>query len=162
MDASDRGREPGASRRAVTLPQVNNARPPVWLGLVAAASAVVLTTLAVYPLREVAADISLSVVYLLAVLFIATLWGVWLGVATAFASALAFNFFHIPPTGEFTIADGENWVALAVFLVAAIVASALADAARSRAFEAEQRLESRHDALLHAPQRRLRGALWQH
>jgi two-component system sensor histidine kinase KdpD len=111
----------------------------VWLGIVAAAAAVSLTTLAVYPLRAVAADISLSVVYLLAVLLIATLSGVWLGVATAVGSALAFNFFHIPPTGRFTIADGENWVALAVFLVAAVVASALADAARSRALEAEQR-----------------------
>ena len=28
----------------------------------------------------------------------------------------AFNFFHIPPTGRFTIADPENWVALAVYL----------------------------------------------
>ena len=26
--------------------------------------------------------------------------------------ALAFNYFHIPPTGRFTIADSENWVAL--------------------------------------------------
>ena len=48
------------------------------------------------------------------------------------ASALAFNFFHIPPTGRFTIAEGENWVALAVFLVAAIVASELAERARQR------------------------------
>jgi two-component system sensor histidine kinase KdpD len=111
----------------------------VWLGLVAAAAAVAVTTLAVYPLKGIAADISLSVVYLLAVLFIASLWGLWLGVATAVASALAFNFFHIPPTGRFTIDDGENWVALAVFLVAALVASALADLARSRALEADQR-----------------------
>ena len=74
---------------------MNHARPPAWLGLVSAGSAVASTTLAVYPLREVATDISLSVVYLLAVLFIATLWGVWLGIATAVASALAFNFFHI-------------------------------------------------------------------
>jgi two-component system sensor histidine kinase KdpD len=118
---------------------MNHARPPVWLGLVAAAAAVALTTVAVYPLKGIAADISLGVVYLLAVLFIATLGGVWLGVATAVASALAFNFFHIPPTGRFTIDDGENWVALVVFLVAAVVASALADAARSRALEADQR-----------------------
>src|SRR5215204_1387421 len=118
---------------------MNHARPPVWLGLVAAAAAVALTTVAVYPLKAIAADISLSVVYLLAVLFIASLWGLWLGVATAVASALAFNFFHIPPTGRFTIHEGENWVALAVFLVAAVVASALADAARSRALEADQR-----------------------
>jgi two-component system sensor histidine kinase KdpD len=97
------------------------------------------TTVVVYPLKRVAADISLSVVYLLAVLFIASYWGASLAIATALLGALAFNFFHIPPTGRFTIADGENWVSLVVFLVAAIVASALANAARSRALEADQR-----------------------
>ena len=55
------------------------------------------------------------------------------------AAALAFNFFHIPPTGRFTIADAENWVALVVFLVAAVVASTLSELARQRAEEAEQR-----------------------
>ena len=51
----------------------------------------------------------------------------------------AFNFFHIPPTGRFTIAEAENWVALVVFLVAAVVASSLSELARQRAEEAEQR-----------------------
>ena len=54
-------------------------------------------------------------------------------------SALAFNFFHVEPTGTFTIADGENWVALAVFVVTAIAIGTLADLARSRALDAEQR-----------------------
>ena len=107
--------------------------------MLATLAAVGLTTLAVYPLREIAAPISLSVLYLVAVLLIASAWGMWLGVATALASALAFNFFHIPPTGRLEIASGENWVALAVFLIAAAVASALAEAARSRALEAEER-----------------------
>ena len=40
---------------------------------------------------------------------------------------------------EFTIADGENWVALGVFLAAAVFASTLASAARARAVEAERR-----------------------
>lgn len=118
---------------------MSDKKPPFWLGIVAAVVAVAVTTLAVYPLKRIAADISLSVVYLLAVLFIAAYWGASLAIATAILGALAFNFFHIPPTGRFTIADGENWVALAVFLVAAIVASALANAARSRALEADQR-----------------------
>jgi two-component system, OmpR family, sensor histidine kinase KdpD len=118
---------------------VPDRKPPLWLGIVAAVVAVGVTTVVVYPLKRVAADISLSVVYLLAVLFIASYWGASLAIATALLGALAFNFFHIPPTGRFTIADGENWVSLVVFLVAAIVASALANAARSRALEAGQR-----------------------
>lgn len=114
-------------------------KPHLWLGVAAGVVAVALTTVIVYPLKLVAADISLSVVFLLPVLLIASYWGAALAVATAVASAMAFNFFHIPPTGRLTIADGENWVALAVFLVAALVASALADAARSRALEADER-----------------------
>lgn len=116
-----------------------SSRPRLSLGVLAAGLAIALTTLMVYPLKPVAADISLSVLYLLPVLLVASLWGVWLGTATSVAGALAFNFFHIPPTGRFTIADGENWVALAVFVIAAVATSALADAARSRALEADQR-----------------------
>jgi two-component system, OmpR family, sensor histidine kinase KdpD len=73
------------------------------------------------------------------VLLVSTVWGLRLGLLTCFAAALAFNFFHIPPTGRFTIADAENWVALIVFLVAAIVASSLSELARTRAAEADRR-----------------------
>jgi len=114
-------------------------RPPLTLGLLVAVAAVALVTALLYPLREVAPAISLGVVYLLAVLGVATVWGFALGAATAVASALAFNFFHIPPTGQLTIAEAENWVALVVFLVVALVAGSLAQAARARAAEAEER-----------------------
>ena len=96
--------------------------------------------------------VSLGVVYLLAVLLVATVWGLWLGIATAVASALAFNYFHIPPTGGLTIADGEHWVALAVFFVTAIVASELAERARHQAREADER---RREADLSAEMARL-------
>ena len=43
---------------------------------------------------------------------------------------LAFNFFLLPPVDTLTIADPQNWVALFVFLVVAIVASQLSSAAR--------------------------------
>ena len=109
------------------------------LGVLVAAGSLALTTLLLYPLSEVAEPVSLGVLYLLAVLLVSTYWGLWLGLATSVAAALAFNFFHIPPTGRFTIADAENWVALLVFLVAAIVASSLSEMARVRAGEAEQR-----------------------
>jgi two-component system sensor histidine kinase KdpD len=109
------------------------------LGLLVAAASLVLTTLLLYPLSEIAEPVSLGVLYLLAVLLVSTFWGLRLGLATSVAAALAFNFFHIPPTGRFTIADPEDWVALLVFLVAAVVASSLSELARQRADEAEQR-----------------------
>jgi Domain of unknown function (DUF4118) len=108
-------------------------------GLVVAVGAVAVITGINYGLRELVPVVSTGVVYLLAVLLVSTGWGFWLGLLTALLGAAAFNFFHIPPTGRFTIADGENWVALAVFLVAAGVVSWLANAARSRAEEAERR-----------------------
>ncbi len=113
-------------------------RPPALVGYLAGLAAVALTTLTLYPLRQIAPAISLGVIYLLAVLGVAAVWGRWLGVVTAIAAALAFNFFHIEPTGRLAIAEAENWVALGVFLITAVVAGSLAQAARARAVEAEE------------------------
>lgn len=118
---------------------MSSTRPAVRFGVLAAVVSVALTTVVVYPLRAVAADIALSVLYVPSVLFIAWIWGTRLAVATAVGATLAFGFSHVEPAGRFKIAEGENWVALAVFLAAAIAASALADTARSRAREAELR-----------------------
>jgi two-component system, OmpR family, sensor histidine kinase KdpD len=111
------------------------------LGLAVSVGAVAIITGAIYGLRELVPVVSTGVVYLLAVLLVSTGWGLWPGLVTAVLSAAAFNFFHIPPTTQFEIEHGENWVALIVFLVAATVVSGLADAARSRAAEAERRRE---------------------
>jgi len=121
-------------------------------GALVAVAAIAVTTLLVYPLKQVAPTVALGVVYLLAVLLVASVWGAWLGLATAVGSALAFNFFHIEPTHRFTIANGENWVALGVFFVTAVVASELAQRARRRADEADQR---RREADLAAEMARL-------
>ena len=109
------------------------------VGIATAVVAIALVTIAIYGLREVMPVAGAGVLYLLPVLLASTGWGLWLGVGTAVASAVAFNWFHIPPTGRFTIANEENWVALGAFLVVAVVTSALADAAHSRAEEAERR-----------------------
>jgi two-component system, OmpR family, sensor histidine kinase KdpD len=127
-------------------------RPPLLAGIAVAVAGVAATTLLLYALEDIAPILSLGVVYLFAVLLVATLWGGWLGIATALASALAFNYFHIPPTGRFTIARGEDWVGLVVFFVAAVGASWLAGVARSRAVEADQR---RQEADLSAEMARL-------
>jgi two-component system sensor histidine kinase KdpD len=76
-----------------------------------ALAALAVTTLLLYPLADVAPVESLGVAYLVAVLLVSSLWGAPLGIATAVAGAAAFSFFHIPPTGRFTVSEGENWVA---------------------------------------------------
>jgi two-component system sensor histidine kinase KdpD len=107
----------------------------------AAVAGIALATLVVFGLRELAPVLSLGVVYLLVVLVVATVWGFWAGIGTAFVSALAYNFFHIPPTGRFTIASSRNLVGLLAFLGVAAAASAVAELARRRAIEATQRRE---------------------
>lgn len=111
-------------------------------GLAAALTAllsVAVATAAIYPLETVAPVVSLSVVYLPAVLLASARWGLAAGLGASLLSAAAFNFFHIPPVGRFTIADSRNWVALGAFTIVAVVASAMAERARSRAHEAEMR-----------------------
>jgi len=114
-------------------------RPPTSLGLLATLAAVALGTALVYPLKSVAPVVSLGVVYLPAILLISIVWGLRLGLLASVASALAFNFFQIPPLHRFTIADEENWVALATFAIAAILSSTVAELARAGALEAERR-----------------------
>jgi two-component system, OmpR family, sensor histidine kinase KdpD len=114
--------------------------PLSWrIGLATASAAVALTTAIVFGLRQFAPASSLGVVYLLAVVAVSILWGLRLGLLTALASTVAFNFFHIQPTGELTVARAEDWVALAVFLIVGAIASGLAELARSRTAEAEAR-----------------------
>ena len=109
------------------------------VGFAVAVALVVLSTVLIYPLGQITPAVSTGVVYILAVLVVSTYWGLWLGLFTAVASAAAFNFFHIPPTGNLDIAQSENWVALVVFLAAAVLVSSLAEQSRAREREAEQR-----------------------
>ncbi len=114
-------------------------RPDLGLGIAAAVGSVAAATAAVYALKSLAPVVSLSVVYLPAVLLVSAYWGLPLGIATSVLSAAAFNFFHVPPVGRFTISDGRNWVALGAFLTVAVAVSTIADLARSRALEADRR-----------------------
>jgi two-component system sensor histidine kinase KdpD len=114
-------------------------RPPITAGVIAAVALVAVCTGIVYPLKQVTTVSSLGVVYLLGVVVVSAFWGLWLGVATSLLSAAAFNFFHLPPVGQFTIADGRNWVALGAFFVAALATSWVSELARHRAAEAERR-----------------------
>ena len=128
------------------------ARPRTATGVLAAIVAVAVTTALIFPLRQIVPAVSTGVTYLLAVLVVSTVWGLRPGLLTAVLSALCFNWFHIPPTGRFTIAEGQNWVALGVFFAAAAIASYVAELARSRAADADRR---RREASLSAEMARL-------
>jgi K+-sensing histidine kinase KdpD len=109
-------------------------------------AAVALATGAVYALRPVAPVLSLGVLYLFAVLPVAAVWGLAYAIPVSLLSMLTFNFLFLPPTHTFRLADSENWVALAVYLVTAVSVSELAARARRRAAEAERLARAAQEA----------------
>ena len=58
---------------------------------------------------------TVAVSFLLGILSVAAAWGLRYAVPLSIGAALSFNFFFLPPTGTFTIADTQNWVALLAF-----------------------------------------------
>ena len=87
-------------------------------------------------------DVSVTTValaLLLVVLGAATLSRLPVAIVVSIAAMLTLNFFFLPPVGTFTIADPQNWIALAAFLVVAVIASNLSAAAQQRTREAVAR-----------------------
>lgn len=73
---------------------------------------------------------------LLVVLAVATARGLAAASVVSLTAMLCFNFFFLPPVGQFTVADPENWVALFAFLATALVASHLSDRVQQQALQA--------------------------
>ena len=79
--------------------------------------------------------------YLIAILLIATAWGLLEAMVASVAAVLCFNYFFFPPIGTFTIAEPRNWVALFTFLATSLIASQLSARAKQQALEAMERRE---------------------
>src|SRR5262245_39503784 len=82
---------------------------------------------------------TVAMTYLVVILLIAIGWGIAEATAASLVAVLCLNFFFLPPVGEFTIADAQNWVALLAFLITAVVTSQLSGRARLRQVEAVAR-----------------------
>jgi two-component system sensor histidine kinase KdpD len=126
--------------------------------------AVAVVTATIFGLKEVAPVLSLGVLYVFAVLPVAVFYGLAYALPVSIASMLAFNFFFLPPLHTLALTDSENWVALAVYLVTAVVVSELAALARRRArtaaeTEALRRSDAVKTAVLHAVSHDLRSPL---
>ena len=114
-------------------------RRDLLVGIAASIAAVAVVTAVIALVKQWVPVLSLGVLYVFAVLPIAVVWGLWLALPVSIASMLAFNWFFLPPVHTFTLANSENWFALAVYLATAVVVSELAARARRRAAAAEQR-----------------------
>jgi K+-sensing histidine kinase KdpD len=82
---------------------------------------------------------NISIIYLLVVLALASTRGRYASILASIVAFLAFDFFLVPPLYVFTINRVEEWIALFVFLVTAILTSQLAVLLRKRAMEASRR-----------------------
>jgi two-component system sensor histidine kinase KdpD len=78
-------------------------------------------------------------VYLIGVVVAAISWGLWPAIFTAASSVLAFDFFFVPPSLSFRVADSEYLITLGAFLFVGIVISFLVARARENASAAQRR-----------------------
>jgi len=80
-----------------------------------------------------------GLVFLVLVVWFATLSGYLLSLYVALVCAGAFDFYFLPPLHTFRIVGIQQWVALASFVASSIVVSRVAEMARRQALKAEQR-----------------------
>ncbi len=126
------------------------------LGVIEALAALGLASLAVAALDGLTPAANLRVIYLLAVMFVAVRRDEATAMGTAVLSVFVLNFFFVEPRHQLRISHSEDVLALAVFLVAALVVGRLAATARERADQAEQRA---HFATVRAQEARLVAAV---
>ncbi|PYU29716.1 MAG: sensor histidine kinase, partial [Acidobacteria bacterium] len=105
----------------------------------AAALGIVLAITFVYQKALGVNATTVALTFLLAILVVSTVWGLAVSVFMSIAATLAYNYYFLPPIGELTIADPQNWVALFAFLVTAVMASHLSARAKQQADDAHRR-----------------------
>ena len=82
---------------------------------------------------------NISIVYLLVVLPLASGRGRYSAMLASVLAFLAFDFFLVPPYYTFVMYHVEEWIALSIFLLDALLTGHLASALRLRAEEASRR-----------------------
>ena len=82
---------------------------------------------------------NISMLYLLAVMATAVVYGRGPAVFASVLAFLTFDWFFVEPLHQFTVSDPEEWVSLLLFLLTATVTGQLAAGQRQRAREAQQR-----------------------
>ena len=99
-------------------------RPSVvrWLsGLLVSVTAVAAISVLIGLLDPHVPVLSLLVLYILAVLPVALVWGTGLAVVTSILSTVAFAYLFLRPIHSIRVADSRELAALGVFLVTAVV-----------------------------------------
>jgi hypothetical protein len=123
--------------------------PPIprWLSAALASAALVAAVTGAIALLEPGVPaLGLGVLYLLAVVPIALVYGGAMAGAVAVASMVAFNYFFLPPRYTLDPGTSEHWSVLAAFLVSSLVVSQLASRSQ-REVRRSERLADEQAAL---------------
>jgi two-component system sensor histidine kinase KdpD len=96
-----------------------------------------LLTLLLEQARDTFSLESQVLLYLLAVVVVAVIGGMAVALGSAIAAAFLINYFFVKPEHTLEVAQGEQALALAVFLIVAAVVSGAVEAAARRARAAE-------------------------
>lgn len=91
---------------------------------------------------------NIGIVFLMGVLTSALWYGLAPAIFTSIVSALAFNFFFLPPLYTLTIGSAESVVTFVFFLIVAGIASNLTARVRGQAVTARQRARMTEDLYL--------------
>jgi two-component system sensor histidine kinase KdpD len=112
-------------------------------GLVAGAALLAGATLLLTAPRTDVAFASDVAIYLLIVVVTSLVGGFYPALSAALAGSLLLNYYFVPPVHTFTIAHGENIVALVTFLLVAVLVSRVVDmSARRSALAARSSAEA--------------------
>src|SRR5712691_10368801 len=107
------------------LPPIETKAKPRWqrylLETFLAFAGVMLVTGIIYTFHLYPRIPNISIIYLLVVLALASTRGRYAAILAAVVAFLSFDYFIIPPLYTFVIYRIEEWVALFVFLVDAIL-----------------------------------------
>ena len=115
---------------------------PTWRVAAARYALVTLVALLVVAVYRRVLHVNVTTValtFLVLALLVATRWRLTYSVYLSVLCTLLYNYFFLPPIGTLRIADAQNWVTLAAFLVASVLVSHLADSERRAAAQSETR-----------------------
>ncbi|HLG75264.1 MAG TPA: DUF4118 domain-containing protein [Ktedonobacteraceae bacterium] len=119
-------------------PQPLNVRRLLFESVIASACSLAMTGL-IYAFQLYPKIPNISIIYLLVVLALAVTFGRYAAVLASVVASLAFDFFLVPPLYTFTIFSVQEWIALGIFLVTALLTSQLAEILRVRTVLAQRR-----------------------
>ncbi|WP_433152332.1 DUF4118 domain-containing protein [Actinomadura nitritigenes] len=127
------------AHRSLRRPKDGGPNLPLRRRLAGYALAVLGLPLLTFALTELRGSFSLPsqiMFFLAAVVAVALAGGLWPALLAAVAGSLLLNFYFTPPLHTLTIAQHENLIALAVFLLVAAAVSGVVDTAARRSRDA--------------------------